>query len=201
MRKADLKKNHDEFEDDMRWYIDFLSRMLVAQRVVQYEDKIEILESLVIRLCALWEAFVEGEMIDCLNIDSSRCREELKLRLPNHLSRDLCEAILIGHGYLDFRSVSDIKGFAKRVLPEDVNPFKLIKPAAGKRIDELYIMRNYLSHYSSKSRRALHRMYQDSWKLRNFCQPGDFLIAYKGKRLVQYIEALLSASEQMRGII
>lgn len=34
MRKADLIKNHNEFEDDLHWYIDFVDRMLVAQRVV-----------------------------------------------------------------------------------------------------------------------------------------------------------------------
>jgi hypothetical protein len=203
MRKADLAKNHDKFEKDMDWYIDFLTRMLGAKRVVNYDDKLEILESLVIRLCALWEAFIEGEMIDCLNIDCSKYKEELQLELPEHPTKDVCEAILVGAGYLDFKNVGDIKGFAKNVLPDDVNPFRLIKEnPTGKRIDELYIMRNYLSHYSKKSRRTLMKMYQrNPWRLKNFRQPGDFLIAYRGRRLIQYIEALLYASEQMRGII
>ena len=107
MRKADLIKNHNEFEEDLHWYIDFIYRMLVAERVVKYDDKIEILESL----------------------------------------------------------------------------------------------RNYLSHYSGKSRRQLHKMYQDSWQLRKFREPGDFLMAYSGKRLVRYIQTFLDASEQMRVII
>jgi hypothetical protein len=202
MRKADLAKIHDEFEEDMDWYIDFLIRMLRAKRVVQYYDKLEILESLVIRLCAIWEVFVGDEMIACLNIDSSKCKEELQLRLPKHLSKDLCEAILVGHGYMDFKSVGDIKSFARKVLPDDVNPFNFIRTnPTAKRIDELYIMRNYLSHYSSKSRRTLHKMYQDSWDLKKFREPGDFLLAYSGKRLVQYIGAFLDASEQMRRII
>ena len=201
MRKADLAKNHDWFEEDMDWYIGFLDRMLGAKRVVNHEDKLEILESLVIRLCALWEAFIEDELIDCLNIDCSKYREELQLKLPQHPTTDLCEAILVGPRYLDFKNASDIKGFAKNILPEDVNPFNLIRPATEKRINELYIMRNYLSHYSGKSRRTLMKMYQNSWGLKNFCQPGDFLIAYRGKRLIKYIAALLDASEQMRGIM
>lgn len=202
MRKADLAKNHDEFEDDMDWYIEFLIRMLGAKRVVKYDDKLEILESLVIRLCAIWEAFIEGEMIDCLNIDCSKCKEELQLKLPKHLNKDLCEAILVGLGYLDFKSVDNIKSFARRILPEDVNPFKLIRTnPTAKRINELYIMRNYLSHYSGKSRRTLQKMYQDSWDIKRFREPGDFLIARRGKRLIQYIDALLDASKQMRRII
>jgi len=202
MRKADLAKNHDEFENDMHWYIDFLGRMLLAQRVVKYDDKIEILESLVIRICAIWEAFIEGEMIDCLNIDCSKCREELQLRLPPHMTRDLCEAVLVGQGYLNLRSVDDIKGLAKRILPDDVNPFRLIRAnPTARRINEFYTMRNYLSHYSGKSKRQLQKMCEDYWDLKKFRQPGDFLIAYSGKRLIQYIEAFLDASEQMRRII
>jgi hypothetical protein len=202
MRKADLIKNHNEFEEDLRGYIDFIYRMVVAQRVVKYGDKLEILESLVIRMCALWEAFIEGEMIDCLNIDCSTCKEELQLNLPKHMTRDLCEAILVGLGYLNLRSVGDIKRLAKRIFPDDVNPFRLIRTnPTAKRIDEFYTMRNYLSHYSGKSRRQLHKMYQDSWQLTKFREPGDFLMAYSGKRLVHYIEAFLNASEQMRGII
>ena len=203
MRKANLANNHDWFEEDMDWYKKFLGRMLGAKRVVKYDDKLEILESLVIRLCALWEAFVEDELIDCLNIDCcSKYREELQLELPEHPTKDLCEAILVGPGYLDFKSVGDIRSRAGKILPDDVNPFKLIRSATAKRIDELYVMRNFLSHYSGKSRRALMKMYQNPpWELKNFCQPGNFLIAYNGKRLIQYIGALLDASEQMRAII
>ena len=108
----------------------------------------------------------------------------------------------MGPGYLDFKNVGDIRGRAGKILPDDVNPFKLMRSATAKRIDELYVMRNFLSHYSGKSRRALMKMYQKPpWELKSFCQPGNFLIAYSGKRLIQYIEALLDASEQMRGII
>jgi len=173
----------------------------MLKRVEEEEDFFEILESLVIRLCAVWEAFIEGEMIDCLNIDCSKYKEELQLKLPEHPSKDLCEAILIGSRYLDFKNVDDIKGFAKRILPKEVNPFKLIKPATARRINELYVMRNFLSHYSRKSRRALQRMYQDVWHLKKFRQPGDFLSSYSGKRLFHYIDALLDAAKQMRKII
>jgi len=141
MRKADLIKNHNEFEDDLDWYIDFVDRMLTAQRVVRYYDKLEILESLVIRICAIWEAFIEGEIIDCLNIDCSACQEELHLRLPKHMTRDLCEAILVGVGYLNLRNIDDIKRLAKRIFPDGVNPFRLIRAnPTARRINEFVII-------------------------------------------------------------
>jgi hypothetical protein len=141
MRKANLAKNHEWFERDMHWHIDFLARMLGAQRVVKVEDKFEIIESSVIRICALWEAFVEDELVDCLNLDCTKFSEYLQLDLPPHLKRPLCEAILIGHRYLDFKGVDDIRSFARKVLPDEVNPFRLIRNPTAKKIDELYIMR------------------------------------------------------------
>ena len=202
MRKADLIKNHDEFEEDMEWYKDFLQRVLRAQRVLgSRDDKLEIIESSLIRICALWEAFIEGEMIDCLNIDCKKCSEYLQLELPRHLTRNLCEAVLLGTTYLDFKSVGDIKGFAKKVYPDVVNPFNKIHPATSKKIDEVYVMRNYLSHYSSKSRRALKQVYEGKYGLIKFRQPGDFLFSYAGRRLFGYIDAFLDASKQMRAII
>ena len=202
MRKADLGKNHKDFEDDMDWHIEFLTRTLGAKHIIRTKaDKVEVVESSVIRICALWEAFVEEELIDCLNIDSTRFSEYLGLGLPKNLSRNLCEAILIGHRYLDFKSVGDIKGLAKKLLPDHANPFQLIKSSTAKRIDEAYLMRNYLSHYSSKSKRALRQMYKKSYNLNRFRKPGDFLLSVEGQRLVRYVKAFWDASKQMRRII
>ena len=204
MRKADLAKNHDWFERDMQWYIDFLARTIGAQRVIRTkEDKTEIVEAFILRICAIWEAFVEAQLINCVNLDCSKLAEHLRLDLQKHMSRATCEAVLIGDRYLDFRSVADIKNFAKKVLCGDNNPFKLIPNSTAKKIDEVYVMRNYLSHYSGKSKRVLRQMYENSYKLKNFREPGDFLLAWdKGEfRLVPYIKAFLDASEQMRGVI
>jgi len=87
------------------------------------------------------------------------------------------------------------------VLCDVNNPFKLIANPTANKIDEVYIIRNYLSHLSTKSERSLRQMYQDSYKLNNFRRPGDFLLSYNAKRLFQYVEAFFHSSQQMRKII
>jgi len=189
----------------MYWYIDFLERTIGAERAAPVggtkDDKAEIIESSIIRVCALWETLVENDLIDCLNLDSTKLSKYLQLDLPDHLNKDLCEAILLGTTYLDFKKVGNIKGFAKNILPPYINPFRLIEGPTEKKIDEAYTMRNYISHYSSKAKRGLCRMYQNSYNIRRFREPGDFLLSYGGNRLNPYITAFLDASEQMRGII
>jgi hypothetical protein len=214
MRKADLTKNHDWFEEQINWFMSFLMRVKDAQLINQEPidintkfvigetlDKIEIVESSILRICALWESFVEEELIDCLNLDCSKFSEHLRLKLPKDMTRDTCAAALLGDRYLDFKSVGEIKNFAKKVLCQANNPFELIKKTNSKKIDEIYIIRNYLSHYSRKSMRALRDMYLKSHNHRNFIRPGNFLLSNNADRLVQYIKSFVDSSQQMRGII
>lgn len=66
-----------------------------------------------------------------------------------------------GVGYLDFKNVSHLKSFAKKILVPDNDPFKEIcqKPT-GDKIDEFYTMRNYLAHYSYAATRKLESVYK-----------------------------------------
>jgi len=200
MRKADLRKNHQEFLQILTDDVEVLVRLLSAQRVVWARDKREIGESVLLRLCAHWESFVEKEMVDCTNIDCSRLAEQVGVRLPKHLTLAMCEAILTGGRYLNWRSTGELKGLAKRVLPDNVNPFAKITAATQRKIDEIYVIRNYISHQSKASRRALIKMYETEYGLVRFREPGAFLLANKGSRLIDYGTAFAIASIEMAQI-
>jgi hypothetical protein len=57
------------------------------------------------------------------------------------------------------------------------NPFAKITSAQAKKIDEFFTIRNYLAHRSYKARRSLLKVYQDTYGMRNFVEPGTFLLA------------------------
>jgi len=76
----------------------------------------ELLESFTFKIAARWEVLVIQDIITSLNHDSSRYSDEIGLRLRKHLTRDEAEAILVGHRFIDFKSIDDIKNFAKRHL-------------------------------------------------------------------------------------
>jgi len=202
MRKANLTKNHDWFEQQIDLHRAFLDRTIGTPRVIQeWNDKFEIIEGSVLRICALWESFIIEELIDCLNLDCSTLSGHLKLNLPKDMSKDMCEAVLIGDRYLDFKSVKDLQGFARKVLCKENNPFDLIEDQTAKKIDDIYIIRNYISHLSKKSETKLRQMYKTSYRLSKLSRPGDVLIAHNAHRFYQYIEAFFQSSRQMRGII
>ena len=199
MRKADLKKNHDPLDESIARYRSFLEKIIAAQRVIgSAQEKRDIAESVLLRLCANWERFLDEHLVDCVNVDSSRLGEFLGVRVPAHPSKDLCTGLIFGGGYRDFQSFGALKGFSRKLLPDGSNPFLQVTPMQAKRLNEVYKIRNYLSHYSATAKRALQRMYEDEYDMNRFLQPGHFLLAYDAKRLWAYFDALEGASARMR---
>ena len=194
MRKADLKKNHVPFDAAVARYRGFLDKIINAERVVSTaEEKRDVAESVLLRLCAHWEAFIDEHLVDCVNRDHTKLSEHFSVSIPENPSWDLCHALIIGDSYTDFRSFGDLKGHSKKILPDDSNPFLQNSRTHTEKIDDVYKIRNYLSHYSTASRRALMQVYRTKYGMKRFLEPGQFLLAYSAKRLWSYFDAFKGA--------
>jgi len=203
MRKADFKKNHLEFERWIIWYGDFLKKLIEAKKVVTSDfEKMELVEALVLRCAVRWEVLIEDDIIASLNHDSSAYANNLGLRLRKHLTRDESEAMIIGHRYMDFKSVADVKKFAKKYLVPKYNPFEHIPSPNAEKIDEFMIFRNFLAHYSGYSKRAYRKMMVKKYSYTRVPEPGAFLIKVNPKthayRWSDYLVNFLRCSEKMR---
>lgn len=198
MRKSDLKKNHEPLDAAFKRYRAFLNKVIHAQRVIgSPEEKRDIAESVLLRLCAYWEKFLDQHLVDCANRYHAKLSTHFAVTIPANPSWQLCHALIIGASYKDFKSFGDLKGFSKRILDVQCNPFLAVKSASAKRIDEVYAIRNYLSHYSAASRRTLMNIYKSEYDMSRFLEPGHFMLAYNAKRLWAYFDAFESASADM----
>lgn len=201
MRKADLKKNHEKLDDTIDRYRSFMKRMINAKRVIQSDqEKRDLAESALLRLCANWESFVDEHLVDCVNVDPSKLTDFLGVLVPSHPNKDLCTALIFGDSYRNFTSFGELKHFTRKLLPDESNPFLEVTKAQAKKIDEVYTIRNYLSHYSARSKRALRRMYENTYKRTNFIEPGPFLLPKNAQkqRLWTYFDAFKGASTKMK---
>lgn len=201
MKKTSLRLAFDDFDESLVFYADLAQRIVSARRVIRHKyEKLELLEAFILRLVTLWDVFVGELMVACLNRDTSRYAEHRGLKLRKHLSADECTAMLTGLGYLDFRSAGDLQRTAKEILA--INPFVDIPKGSRQKVDELLIMRNYLSHYSGRSRRALDAVYRRTYGMKTFREPGAFLWANSSRkgqiRFGVYIDSLADASKAMR---
>ncbi len=199
MRKSDLAVNHRVLDDAIIRYRSFMEKIIAAQRVINtVSEKRDIAESVLLRLLANWEAFVDEQLVDSINIDTSKLSDFLGISIPANLSKNMCEAILFSGGYRDFPSYGSLKGFSKKILPDSSNPFIHVHSSRTSAIDEMYKIRNYLAHYSSAAWRGLMRMYRDRYKYERFIEPGRFLLGNGGEMLWHYFDMLEAASQDMK---
>jgi len=199
MRKCDLAVNHRNLDGAINWYRALTEKVVDARRVISaVDEKRNIAESTLIRVLANWESFVDEQLIDCINIDTSKLSDFLGVPMPAHVTKNMCEAILFGGGYRDFASYGALKGFSKKILPDTSNPFINVHSSRTSAIDEMYKIRNYLAHYSSVSRRGLMRMYEEKYGYTKFIEPGRFLLRNSGHMMWHYLDMLEAASQDMK---
>jgi hypothetical protein len=199
MRKSDLRKNHDPFDTALARYRSFAEKVIKAQRVISTaEEKRDLAESTLLRLVANWESFLNEHLVDCINRDPTILSTFFGVTVPRNPSKDLCHALIFGERYRDFRTFGELTHFSGKLLPQPSNPFIAVTRAHRDGLDEAYKIRNYLSHYSARSRRVLMAMYRRQYGMDRFLEPGQFLLAYNARRLWRYFSAFEGASADMK---
>ena len=200
MKKADLPGNHSDYDQAIARYHAFVLKIIDAQRVIGTKtEKEDILESVLLRCCAQWEKFVDKMLVCCINVDHSKLNDFLGVRISRNPTMADCEAILFGGKYRSNSDISQLIGFTNKILPKDSNPFKLITPTHRAKITDAYRIRNYIAHYSSYAKRSLDQMYKNStYGLSRFQEPGRFLLANNGARMLSYLNAFESVSNDMK---
>lgn len=202
MKKSSCVLTLINFYENMSWDIDFLMKIEKSRRVVKARnEKRDVFEAFVFRICANWEILIGDLLIDCFSKDTSMYKNFTGFNIPKNLPLETCKAIVLGTGYMDFKSIGDLKREAKRVLVPKCNPFDKIPSTKGDKIDEFFLIRNYLAHYSDAAKRNLDKLYKNKYNLRKFIEPGQFLLA-RGKpnelpRMGIYINNFIECADVM----
>lgn len=202
MNKSAIEITFNGFIGWIDMYVEISEKVIADKELfTERDEKIEIIESLLLKICAQWENLVEELLIDCLNKDSSQYSNFIMSKLPKHIPRAQCAAMIQGLGYVDFKSVGDIKRKARLILKDEYNPFKSIAKVDANKIDEMYTFRNYIVHLSNHAERSLKNLYFKKYNMKRFQEPGRFLITVNKNtnkpRMEMYIHAMHTAVEDM----
>jgi hypothetical protein len=219
-----LRTEFDNFFADMIQHTDLLVKIIKAKGIILSPDeekeilpkllpaeKRQIHEAFVLRICATWEILAENVFIECLLHDTSKYKDRTGITLPRKkLTRDICKGLVSGLGYFSFGDAGKLKGEAKKYLAERCNPFKEISSDITTKINEFYLIRNYIAHRSNAAKQSLKRMYKQPYRMR-FRPPGNFLFdmvkfteaGEKGEqiRFANYSEAFEKAADEMAEFI
>ena len=201
MKKSELNVTFKIFFEDSYEYTEIINNILRAKKVVwKKEHKKEIVEAMIIKYLTLWEMFIENLLIDCFNKDTSKYSEYSQIYIPKHLTRNICHSILNWLWFFDVKSMSNLKNISKNILVKKYNPF-LIKNNETKKIyekiEEFYIIRNYISHLSKKAENSYKKKLSENYWYKRIPKVGDFIISKETNweyRIINYINAFNNVS-------
>jgi len=203
MKFRSILKNHREFEqsieDVIQYALDKIIVDLPGDKIIAKERNV-LLEAFILKLCALWESFLEKEIVLSVSLDTKNLIETMELNKNKRLDTKLIRAILFSDTFRGFPDVNRLVNFAKRVIAEKYNPFFKITKEQKSKIHFTYAIRNYLSHYSSFSKKKLFSEYKRVFGYRNFLEPSKFLAKNKGKYFEDLANNFKIASVYMRKI-
>ena len=204
MGTTKLNRNHTQFEDAIEHIIRYAQDIIADlpyKKKMSSNEKEMLIEALLLRACALWESFIEREIVFLINLDPSKLLREFDLPKGTNFDTKLIRAIIFSDHYRDFHDIDRSMSFFDRVIVDKNNSFrKIIGPQKGK-INFTYKLRNYLAHYSEFSKLILCRAYQKApYNYSRFLKPGVFLIKQKRKHFEDLVNNFRMSSICMRKI-
>lgn len=202
MSKTKILKNHMQFENAIeniiRYAQDIIADFPYKKKMPTNEKKM-LIEALLLRACALWESFIEKEVVLLVNLDSSNLLNEFDLSKNTNVDPKLIRAIIFSDHYRDFHDIDRSMSLFDRVLVDKNNSFRKITNTQKQKINFIYKLRNYLAHYSEFSKITLLRAYQkEPYNYRKFLEPGVFLLKKKGKHFEDLVNNFTMSSIHMK---
>ena len=112
-------------------------------------------DTAIIKLYAAFEQMMIDALTGAINNDTAILSETTNVDFPKHLTDEVCEYIITGGRYFDFRGRDGLIREIKRYVPENHYLVETVKNGAYQdSIDQLCALRNYAAHDSSTSKQA-----------------------------------------------
>jgi hypothetical protein len=109
----------------------------------------------IIRLYREFEQMMLHVIVGAINNDSSVISSTTGVGFPKHLTDEVCEYLVLGGGYFDFKGRDGLIKMLKRYVPETHYVVLIIKkPKYKDSLEKLSALRNYAAHESAQSKRA-----------------------------------------------
>ena len=150
MRKKDPKKVAEDFVSSVDEIREFVNIAGLSQKHVTW-----VHEYAIIRLYREFEAMILNCLIAAINRDASELSKKKRIDFPKHLNVGVCEYIIVGDGYFNFRGRDGLRDELKKFVQNDhylVNIVSNSNYIAS--LNRLSAFRNFAAHDSKRSKKA-----------------------------------------------
>lgn len=109
----------------------------------------------IIALYRGFETLMLEALIAAVNNDTTTVSTSTGIAFPKHLTDEVCEFLIIGTGYFDFKGRDGLVSVLKKYVPSDHYLVLTVKkPAYRQPIERLCALRNFAAHSSASSKKA-----------------------------------------------
>lgn len=111
-------------------------------------------EAALIKLSASFEQLMLRALVAAINNDTTQLSLSTGVKFPTHLTDKVCEFIVTGGTYLDFRGRDGLIKTLGHFLPSDHYLASTVKKATYRQaLERLIALRNFAAHESAQSKR------------------------------------------------
>lgn len=108
----------------------------------------------VIRLYREFEKLMLDALVGAINHDTSVLSRKLGFEFPKRLTDEVCEYLVTGGGYFDFKGRDGLIAAMKEFVPDDHYLVQIVsKPRYREALERLSALRNFSSHDSDQAKR------------------------------------------------
>ena len=108
------------------------------------------------KLSVYFEHLMLDALVGAINNDTSTVGSSSGIKFPRHLSDEVCEYLVTGGGYFDFRGRSGLIKVLKGYIPDDHYLLVAVRRKKYKvTLERLLALRNYAAHESPKGKLAV----------------------------------------------
>ena len=134
--------------DELLEYCQSAGKTLTAAHVSLVYD------GAVLKLYAAFEQMMMGALTGAINNDTSQLSTTANIQFPKHLTDEVCEYIIIGNGYFNFKGRDGLIGEIGKYVPNNHYLLEVIRGRQYKMsLDQLCALRNYAAHSSMASKK------------------------------------------------
>jgi len=151
-RKKSVKLSATDFCNQ----VDDINAFLVTVAVGQSDGPVSWLYGCaIIKLYKAFEGLILDALVGAVNNDTSTIAATTDVQFPKHLTDEVCEFLITGTGYFDFKGRSGLIRTLKSFVPDTHYLVAIVRKSACKdALNRLVALRNFAAHESSSSKRA-----------------------------------------------
>jgi len=188
-RKKSVKKRATDFKSDA----DAIAAFIVATAGLSKEQVSWAHEYAILRLYRQFEALMLDALVGAINNDTTTIADRTGITFPQHLTDEVCEYLIIGNGYFDFKGRDGLIKTLKDYVPAAHYLVTAVKKDKYKELLERFAaLRNLAAHNSEVAKKRA----KEAIDQERMPEAGSWL--KKQGRLQSIIDRLKELADEIR---